>query len=183
MLLGSSSALPAIQPSNLYTFYPYSLTHPAGPSYASTSRRSSSIRGEVQGSIQPTRRGDDRDSQPLSSPLTSPRAFSPAEHQQSPVDHHHLDQPGSSSSRAGSDWQAKEYARQALRKSAAAGRKRAENRALMGLRPAGLAMGRESEELDIEEIAMDDERVSHLTPVLILVATLNGWQRRTSAQN
>jgi hypothetical protein len=39
-------------------------------------------------------------------------------------------------------------------------RERAERRALIGLRPAGFAIGRESEDLDLEEITQEDERVS-----------------------
>jgi hypothetical protein len=39
-------------------------------------------------------------------------------------------------------------------------RERAERRALVGLRPAGFAVGRESEDLDLEEMALEDERVS-----------------------
>lgn len=39
-------------------------------------------------------------------------------------------------------------------------RKRAEKRAVVGMRPAGFAVGRESESLDQEEISLEDERVS-----------------------
>lgn len=39
-------------------------------------------------------------------------------------------------------------------------RERAERRALVGLRPAGFAIGRESEDLDLEEMTLEDERVS-----------------------
>jgi hypothetical protein len=39
-------------------------------------------------------------------------------------------------------------------------RERAQRRALVGQRPAGFAVGRESEDLDLEEMAFDDERVS-----------------------
>lgn len=38
-------------------------------------------------------------------------------------------------------------------------RKRAEKRAVVGMRPAGLAVGRESESLDIEEMRLEDEKV------------------------
>lgn len=48
-------------------------------------------------------------------------------------------------------------------------RERAERRALVGQRPAGFAVGRESEDLDLEEMALDDERVSlpkgSMTPI------------------
>lgn len=39
-------------------------------------------------------------------------------------------------------------------------RHRAELRALAGLRPAGFALGRDSEDLEVEETALDEERVS-----------------------
>ena len=38
-------------------------------------------------------------------------------------------------------------------------RQRAEKRAVVGLRPAGLAVGRESEALDMEEMRLEDEKV------------------------
>lgn len=44
-------------------------------------------------------------------------------------------------------------------------RERAERRALVGLRPAGFAVGRESEDLDLEEMALEDERVSLFPPI------------------
>lgn len=50
--------------------------------------------------------------------------------------------------------------RRAKIKHAAHVKGRAEKRALAGLRPAGFAVGRESEELDQEEMAAEDERVS-----------------------
>lgn len=43
-------------------------------------------------------------------------------------------------------------------------RERAERRALVGLRPAGLAVGRESEDLDLEEMTLEDERVNLHVP-------------------
>jgi hypothetical protein len=39
-------------------------------------------------------------------------------------------------------------------------RARAEKRAILGMRPAGVEMGREADELSDEERAFDDERVS-----------------------
>lgn len=39
-------------------------------------------------------------------------------------------------------------------------RQRAEKRAVIGMRPAGLAVGRESESLDIEEMRLEDEKVN-----------------------
>ena len=33
---------------------------------------------------------------------------------------------------------------------------------MVGLRPAGFAIGRESEDLDLEEMTLEDERVSQL---------------------
>jgi hypothetical protein len=50
--------------------------------------------------------------------------------------------------------------RQTERQRATRIRERAEKRALIGQRPAGLAVGRDSEDLDLEEMALDDERVS-----------------------
>jgi len=45
-------------------------------------------------------------------------------------------------------------------------RERSERRALVGLRPAGFAIGRESEDLDLEEMTLEDERVSQLLLVI-----------------
>jgi hypothetical protein len=41
---------------------------------------------------------------------------------------------------------------------------------LVGLRPAGFAIGRESEDLDLEEMTLEDERVSQLFLPLWLVS-------------
>jgi hypothetical protein len=53
-------------------------------------------------------------------------------------------------------------------------RERSERRALVGLRPAGFAIGRESEDLDLEEMTLEDERVSI---VLAFFLHLNGSLR------
>ena len=49
-------------------------------------------------------------------------------------------------------------------------RERSERRALVGMRPAGFAIGRESEDLDLEEMTLEDERVSQL---LLLICFLS----------
>lgn len=156
----SSNAFPALQPSNLYSFYPYSLSHPdlGGPSRSHS--RVNSIRGEAplspaSASVSNARRAS------ASSPLSSPNrglGGSPFTPQHQPL-----------AATSGEEEHGRRYDhdrtdrrahRQRTRRSEALARQRAEKRALMGLRPAGLAMGRESEELDAEEIALDDERVS-----------------------
>jgi hypothetical protein len=46
---------------------------------------------------------------------------------------------------------------------------------LVGLRPAGFAIGRESEDLDLEEMTLEDERVSQLfLPVRLVSMGLMG---------
>jgi len=55
-------------------------------------------------------------------------------------------------------------------------RERSERRALVGLRPAGFAIGRESEDLDLEEMTLEDERVSHLVWLYAFVIRLTRQQ-------